>query len=202
MHASDRNKRVARTAFAGLVAALCLLSSATARELKSHVTDLEQIPRVHPEYPVPNEPNQLFYVERSSNSNTVIYTANLDAKGHLNPDKPVIAYWRWFNRGGYIKQLNFAERMMAYGINSVKHDGPNGAYSFKIAALPERTLYVGLDGKGHPEVFGKSGDRWARLAYIYLEVDDSGMLPDVPAMDFFGYDRTTGKPLREHVTRH
>ena len=66
-----------------------------------------------------------------------------------NPqDKPVIAYWRWYNRGGYVKELNFAERMLAYGITSVKHDGPNGAFSFKIAALPERTLYVGLDGKG------------------------------------------------------
>jgi hypothetical protein len=202
MHTSDKQKRYTRTALVLIAAAVCMLSSAGASEMKSHVTDLEQIPRVHPEYPVPNEPNQLFYVERSSNSNTVIYTANLDAKGRLDPDKPVIAYWRWYNRGGYIKQLNFAERMLAYGVKSVKHDGPNGAYSFKIAALPERTLYVGLDAKGSPEVFGKTGGRWARLAYIYLEVDDSGMLPDVPAMDFFGYDRTTGKPLREHVTRH
>ena len=201
MQASDRNKSRARRLFAFIAAAVCLLSPAGAGETKSHVSELDQIPRVHPEYSVPNEPNQVFYIERSSNSNTVVYTANLDAHGHINPDKPVIAYWRWYNRGGYVKQLNFAERMMAYGINSVKHDGPNGAFSFKIAALPERTLYLGLDGKGRPEVFGKVGDRWARLAYIYLEVDDSGIMPDVPQMDFFGYDKATGKPLRERVTR-
>jgi len=60
---------------------------------------------------------------------------------------------------------------------------------------------VDLDSKGRPEAFGKVGDRWGKLVYVYLEVDDSGILPDVTAMDFFGIDRKTGKPFREHVTR-
>ena len=92
--------------------------------------------------------------------------------------------------------------MMAYGIKSVKHDGPNGSYSFKVAAMPERTLYIGLDTKGAPEVFGKIGNRWAKLAYVYLEVVDKGLLPDVPTLDLFGTDRETGKALHEHIVRH
>ena len=173
---------------------------AAAKDAKSQITDLDAIPRVKPHYPIPNEPNQVFYIERSSNSNTVIYCANLK-DGKLDTSEPIVGYWRWYNVDGHIKQLNFAERMMAYGIKSVKHDGPNGSYSFKIAAMPERTLYIGLDAKGQPEVFSKVGERWVKLAYVYLEVDDHGLMPDVPELDFFGLDRTTGKAIREHINR-
>ncbi len=186
----------------GLFGALLMLSPAPAGEMKSQVTEMDTLPRVHPEYPVPNEPNMLFYIERSSNSNTVIYCANLDSHGQLDKKEPVIAYWRWYNVDGHRKDLNFAERMLAYGVKSVKRDSSTGTYTIKIAALPERTIHVGLDSKGHPEAFGKVGDRWVKLVYVYLEVDDRGMLPDVPALDFFGYDRTTGKAVREHIIRH
>ena len=175
---------------------------AGAGTMKSTITEMDAIPRVKPHYPIPAEPNQVFYIERSSNSNTVVYCANLGKDGQLDKSTPIIAYWRWYNVDGHKKDLNFAERMMAYGIKSVKHDGPNGAYSFKIAAMPERTLYIGMNDKGQPEVFGKVGERWAKLAYVYLEVDDSGILPDVPELDFFGIDRVTGKALREHINRH
>jgi hypothetical protein len=203
MQMSDLRVSAPRTLFAGMAAAVFLLFSVAAdgRTIKSQVTELDQILRVHPEYPVPSEPNQIFYIERSSNSNTVVYTANLDSHGRIDPETPVIAYWRWYHVDGHRKPLNFAERMLAYGVKSVAHNGPEGSYSFKIAAFPERTLYVGLDSKGRPEAFGKVGDRWAKLVYVYLEVDDSGILPDVTAMDFFGYDQATGKPFREHITR-
>jgi hypothetical protein len=180
---------------------VALTAPALGATMKSEISELDKIPRVHPEYPVPNEPNQVFYIERSSNSNTVVYAANLGAGGKLNKDEPIIGYWRWYNVDGHKKDLNFAERMMAYGIKAMKHDGPNGSYSFKIAAMPERTLYVGLDAKGVPEVFGKIGDRWAKLAYIYLEVIDKGLLPQVPSLDIFGTDRETGKALHEHIIR-
>jgi hypothetical protein len=175
---------------------------AAALEIKSEVTHLDEMLRIKPKYPVPADPNQIFYIERSLNANTVVYVANLDASGKLVANEPVKAYWRRFNRDGHIRALNLPERMMAYGIRSVKRDGPGGAYSFTIAALPGRKIYVGLDDKGRPEAFGRIGNRWVRLVYVYLEVDDSGFMPDVLAMDFFGYDKATGKPLREHLTRH
>lgn len=191
-----------RNAIALIAALVCFgLVPAGAGAMKSTITEMDAVPRVKPHYPIPAEPNQVFYIERSSNSNTVVYCANLTKDGQLDKSSPIVAYWRWYNVDGHKKDLNFAERMMAYGIKSVKHDGPNGAYSFKIAAMPERTLYIGLNDKGQPEVFGKIGERWVKLAYVYLEVDDSGILPDVPELDLFGIDRQTGKAVREHINR-
>ena len=188
----------------GLALAAALLGAAlpaVAKDGTSQVTELDAIPRVKPHYPIPSEPNQVFYIERSSNANTVIYCAKLGKDGKLDTSEPIVGYWRWYNVDGHIKTLNFAERMLAYGIKSIKHDGPNGSYSFKIAAMPERTLYIGLDAKGQPEVFSKVGARWVKLAYVYLEVDDHGIMPDVPELDFFGLDRITGKAIHEHINR-
>lgn len=204
----EHDRKITATALRALFALVAFAaglasSAADAREINSEVTELGELPHVKPKYPVPSEPNQLFYIERSSNSNTVVYVAKLDAKGQLDAKQPLDAYWRWYNRGGYTKPLNLPERMLAYGIKGVKHNGPNGTYTFHLAALPERTIYVGLDANGHPEAFGKVGrDRWAKLVYVYLEVDDSGLLPDVTALDFYGYDRVTGKAIREHVIPH
>ena len=192
--------KVLRLMAVAATAALLALPAA-AKDMKSTVTEMDGVPRVKPQYPVPAEPNQEFYIERSSNSNTVVYCANLDKDGKLDKSEPVKAYWRWYNVDGHVKTLNFAERMMAYGIKSVKHDGPNGSFSFRIAAMPERTLYIGLDAKGQPEVFGKLGDHQVKLAYVYLEVDDHGLMPDVPELDLFGIDKTTGKAVREHINR-
>ena len=180
---------------------LALALPAAAKEMKSTITEMDAVPRVKPQYPIPAEPGQVFYVERSSNASTVVYCAKLDKNGKLDASEPVTAYWRWYRVDGAVKPLNFAERMMAYGIKSVKHNGPNGTYSFKIAAMPERTLYIGLDATGKPEVSGKLGGRWVKLVYVYLEVDDHGLLPDVPELDLFGIDRTTGKAVREHINR-
>jgi hypothetical protein len=175
---------------------------ADGRESTSQVTELDQILRVRPEFPIPNEPNMLFYVERSVNSNTVIYAANVDSHGRIDPDTPVNAYWRWYNVDGHKKPLILIERMLAYGIKSVRHDGPHGAVTFKLAAVPERKIVVALDGRGHPEALMQIGDRWIKIVYVYLYVDDSGLWPKVPALDIFGIDKLTGKPLREHIIPH
>lgn len=186
--------------WAAIALVLAVALPAGAKEMKSTVTEMDAIPRVKQAYPIPAEPDQVFYIERSSNSSTVIYCAKMK-DGKLDPSEPVTAYWRWYRVDGHIKPLNFAERMMAYGVKSVKHNGPNGSYSFKIAAMPERTLYIGLDAQGKPEVFGKIGERWVKLVYIYLEVDDHGLMPDVPELDLFGIDHATGKAVREHINR-
>jgi hypothetical protein len=177
-------------------------AEAEALELASSVTELGQIPRMRPEYPVPNEPNMLYYIQRSVNSNTVIYAAHIDSRGGIDPDAPVDAYWRWYNVDGHRKPLNLIERMIAYGVRPVGRGGPGGAVAFKVAGLPQREILVVQDKEGRPEALVQFGNRWTKLVYVYLQVDDSGLLPKVTAMDFFGIDKLTGKPLREHVIPH
>ena len=181
-----------------ITASLLFAPGAVARELISHVTELDHIPSVRPAYPVPDDPDMLFYIERSSNSNTVVYTAHPDSHGRFDGSTPVDVHWRWYNVDGHKKPLNFIERMMAYGVKSVARDR-TGGITFEVAALPERKIRLALDANGHAEALMQFGDRSAKLVYVYLQVDDRGLMPSVTAMDLFGIDQRTGKPLQEHV---
>jgi hypothetical protein len=171
-----------------------------ARTLSSKITITEQIAVMRPEYPVPDDSNLLSYVERSVNANTVVYAANLDAHGAMDSKAPVTAFWRWFNVDGHKKDLNFVERLMAYGVD-VDARKAGQPITFKIAALPERSLTLDKDAAGKPEALIEIGGHVVKLTYVYLHVVD-GLVPSVPALDIFGIDKTTGKAVQEHIVQN
>jgi hypothetical protein len=186
-----------------LAAALVLLLpplSAQARTFASTVTESEQIPHLRPEFKSPDEPNQLFYVQRSPNANTVVYAAKLDAQGAFDSDEPVVAFWRKFNIDGSKKPLNFIEGMMAYGVH-VDRAKPDQPITFTIAALPERKLTLTIDEHHRPQALIQIGNRTARLAYVYLQVVEGGLTPSVPSLDILGTDTASGKALHEHLVQ-
>jgi hypothetical protein len=185
-------------AILGAVLALALCSGASARDFTSTVTESTAITQMRPEFKRPDEPNQLFYVQRSPNSNTVIYAAKLDAKGALDRSEPVEGFWRKFNIDGSKQPLNFIERMMAYGVKQARTD-KNGVTTFTIAALPERSITLNLDAAGKPQALMQSGKHTIKLSYVYLHVVEGGLMPQVPKLDIFGTDIASGKAIHEHL---
>jgi len=196
-----RNLRAAAFALPIALFVVPAASNAAARTLSSQIEVLDKVPAVRPEFPVPNEPDQLFFIQRSVNDNTVIYAANLDGHGHLDRDTPINVYWRWYNVDGHKKALNFLERMMAYGVRTVSSSSSGGNVVVRLAALPERVLTVDEDDRGKPEAVLRMGNHPARLVYVYLQVDDHGFMPSVKAIDVFGVDKLTGKALRERIVQ-
>jgi hypothetical protein len=175
-----------------------LPAAAWARDFTSQISEGNEILKLRPEFKVPDEPNQLFYVQRSPNSNTVIYAAKLDAKGHLNPSAPVEAFWRKFNIDGSKQPLNFIERMTAYGVKLDQHKAGQPV-TFAIAALPERKLTLSLDGEHRPQALMQIGSHKVKVAYVYLHVVEGGLMPSVPDLDVFGTDTASGKAIHEHL---
>jgi hypothetical protein len=193
-----------RLAVASIAAVLLIVASgkdAAGRALKSSVTEVAQIPHLRPEFPVPNEPDMLFYIQRSVNSNTVIYAAHLDRQGRLDRSTPVEVYWRWYNVDGHRKSLNFIERMMAYGVSLDRRASTENTVAFTVEALPERRLQLRRDSRGELQALIRMDDHLARLVYVYLQVDNRGLMPDVTSIDLFGIDTVSGKALHEHVAR-
>ncbi len=184
----------------GALIALAPCGAAAARDFTSTIDESAAIARIRPEFRTPDEPNQLFYVQRSPNSNTVIYAARLDAAGAINRGDPVEAFWRKFNIDGSRQPLNFIERMMAYGVKAVRTDA-NLPVTFSIAALPERRITLTLDAAKRPQALMQIGPHTVKLAYVYLQVVEGGLMPDVPSLDIFGTDIASGKAVHEHLVR-
>ena len=181
-------------------ACLAILAAlpAQARDFTSTITEGGEIARLRPEFKIPNEPGQIFYVQRSPNANTVIYAARLDAQGNFDSRNPVEAFWRKFNIDGSKQPLNFVERAMAYGVKVDAHK-PGQPITFTIAALPERKLSLGMDAQHRPQATMLIGTHTVRVDYVYLQVVEGGLLPSVPALDVLGTDIASGKAVHEHL---
>jgi hypothetical protein len=184
-----------------VLAALPVAMPAWARDFTSTISESGEIAQLRPEFKTPEEPNQLFYIQRSPNSNTVIYAARLDSHGEFDTGAPVEAFWRKFNIDGSKQPLNFMERMMAYGVQvyAVK---PGRPITFRVAALPDRKMTLAMDSQHHPEALLQVGSHTVKLAYVYLQVVEGGLLPSVPSLDIFGTDIASGKAIHEHLIQH
>ena len=66
-------RRLSLSIVVALATCLPWAEPAQARNLASQVLELNRIPSVRPEFPIPSEPNQLFYIQRSVNANTVSF---------------------------------------------------------------------------------------------------------------------------------
>jgi hypothetical protein len=192
-------RRLFLVTMAALGVMLGLGGAADAREFRSQVSELDRIPAMRAEFPVPHDPDMLFYIERSVNANTVVYAAPPGPGGRNDPASPIDVYWRWYNVDGHRKPLNFVERMFAYGVTAETNGPPGNGIVFTVAALPERQLRLETDDRGHGWAAMQFGDRTVRLVYVYLHVDDSGLTPTVTAVDLFGTDIITGRPLHERL---
>jgi len=182
------------------VAVACVPSHADARKIVSQITELSQLPPPPNNYPVPHDPHMLFYLQRSSNSNTIVYAANIDYAGRLDPQKPIVAYWRRYTEGGQRMALRFLERILAFDTSAQPVDGQPNAYEAYIVSYPDRPFRVDVDKAGVAEAVVKMGNTRARLVSAYVELDDSTFIPTILYVDLYGIDLAKGAILRERLT--
>jgi hypothetical protein len=189
-------------ALASVSVALVLLllgASAQASDIVTNVTEMDHLPPPpRPGFKVPSDPNQLFYLQRSTNGNTIVYAANLTKPGEFNPDHPLDVFWRRYEDGGGRRALNFIERTLAYGATPHPAPGHPHEYDASIVSFPQINFRIDMD-RGEPEAIVQMAGRSARLVSAYVQVDESGILPALVYMDIYGIEKATGRVLHEHL---
>lgn len=160
------------------------------------VTGHASLPAVRPDFPVPSDPGQVFYLQRSMNANTVVYAARFEG-GALSPSQPIFAYWRRYNTTGETRALNLTERLFAYGV-SARATRQAGQYRVRFAGLSQVDLVLQATAPGQAALFAHSDGRTLRLDYGFLELDETGLVPRVTALRLFGTDTRTGL-YQEHL---
>src|SRR3954454_1408714 len=69
-------------------------------------------------FPVPQgNKNQLFYLQRTPNTNTIVYELNYN-NTVLDAEEPVHVFWIRYTEQGQKEELNFIQRKFAYGLKS------------------------------------------------------------------------------------
>jgi hypothetical protein len=128
----------------------------------------------------PDSPIRLFYIQRSTNANTVVYDANLIANKTLNAKDPVHTYWIRYGDKGQKEELSTIQRTLAYGL-----------YTDAINA--ESNAFAG----GAPIALFPINGKLQILKRVFVSVDESHMMPSVNYIELFGKDVLTGKDVYE-----
>lgn len=152
-------------------------------------------------FPVPTgNPNQLFYLQRTPNSNTVVYEVNLKSNGKLNEEDPIHVFWIRYPEGGIRKELSFIQRHFAYGVKAELMK--DGRYNLTFAAYKKKSLYMmysPTDKKYH--VFTTLGNKNAILNRVFIQIDPGGSFwaPNVRYIEMKGKELSTGNEITERI---
>ncbi|POM75572.1 Hypothetical protein PHPALM_7313 [Phytophthora palmivora] len=145
------------------------------------------------------EPNVAFIIQRSNNSNTVVYAGCKSADGKsLDATTPIKVFWIMYEKEGNPREdLNMIERNTAYGVTSKPSDVP-GEHLATIASLRDRDCILRLDKHGNvlalTTINGKKG---MLLRRVFVQMTTSWGIPTVDYVDIFGVDPKTMEPVYE-----
>jgi hypothetical protein len=150
-------------------------------------------------YPTPTDNNMLFYIQKSFNTNAVVYTANIAEDGKLDPKEPVKVFWRRYQEDGRKRELKYIEKKFAFGVNFKKVKGKDNAYVFTLVSLKKMKLFITQDKNGNPKIATKIAGQNAQLKRVFVTAEHKKLLPKVFYVEVFGRDLKTGKFLYEKI---
>ncbi|MGI4744351.1 MAG: DUF4833 domain-containing protein [Janthinobacterium lividum] len=151
-------------------------------------------------FPVPaGIANQLFYLQRDPNTNTVIYQLNVDRAGQLDEDEPVRVFWIRYTEQGRHKDLNFIQRKFAYGLTAKKVAADK--YELKFAAYDKVPFFLqksSTDNAYH--VYTVVAGKQILLSRVYLHIEGGTFwVPNVKYIEFKGSNAATREPIVARV---
>jgi phosphatidylglycerophosphate synthase len=152
-------------------------------------------------FPVPKQyDNLLFYLQRTPNTNTVMYELNIDKKtGQLDGDDPVHVYWiRYTEPGKPKKELNFIQRKYAYGLKVKKISDIH--WELRFVSTSKRTLHLKKADDGRYYVFAAVNGVNTVLKRVYLKIDGGTFWsPNVVYIELKGTEAASGKVTVEQI---
>ena len=147
----------------------------------------------------PLTPQRLFYVQRTGNTNTIVYDANTLNNGKtFHKKQPINVYWLRYDEQGQVAPLNYLQRTMAYGV-TVNPTERSDEFEFHVVSYPKRKLRLVLDPGGRPHAIMTINNQpvWLNRVFVKIEGMKVGIIPNVKYVELFGTDPKTGKGVYE-----
>lgn len=151
-------------------------------------------------FPTPKDiNNQLFYLQRDPNTNTIICELNLDDKGQVVANSPVKVYWMRYQENGEKKELGYIQRKFAYGIESKAL--ANGQYELRFVSHKKLPMYLNkstLDKKYH--VYVTVNNKKIQIERIFLRIEGGSFwVPNVKYVEIKGLNTLNNSLITERI---
>jgi len=131
-------------------------------------------------FPVPRgNPKQLFFLQRSQNTNTVVYELNIK-NGILDPISPVHIFWICYAERSQKEELTSLQRQHAYGVTTPYISKDH--YELRFVANKKHIMQL-MKGPDHLfHVYGQVNGKQAILSSIYLQIKGGSLFPPISNM--------------------
>ena len=149
-------------------------------------------------YPTPTgNSNQLFFIQRDPNVNTLIYELNIK-NGAINEEEPVHVFWIRYADKGQHDDLNYIQRNFAYGIRSKMISKENYEIHFVSYKKKIMNLRKATDNKFY--VFTGINKKQAILKQVFIRVNGGSFwVPNIEYVELKGIDPITGIEVVERM---
>ena len=151
-------------------------------------------------YPTPPDGlNRLFYIQRTGNTNTIVYDANVSEGKNFQSDKPINIYWIRYADGGGTAGLNYLQRTFAYGVKCEKVSDSN-EYEFHIVSYSKKKLRLAFDAEGKPYALLEINGKKMALQKVFVKIQKSTtftLTPKVEYVELHGKDPQSGTAMYE-----
>jgi len=150
-------------------------------------------------FPVPRgNSKQLFFLQRSQNTNTVVYELNIK-NGTLDSIAPVHIFWICYAEKSQKEELTSLQRQHAYGLTTTYISKDH--YELRFVANKKHVMQLmrGPDRLFH--VYDQVNGKQAILSSIYLQLKGGSLFsPHIEYVMTKGFDVVTGAAVVEKTS--
>ncbi len=153
-------------------------------------------------FPVPPaNKNMMFYVQRTHNTNTIVYELNYNKDSTLNKEAPIHFYWIRYADGGGTQELSTIQRKYAYGLNAVCIDSLKPMYKLNFVSYKKRDIFLIRSKPFHTyKAFMVINNKLSYLRRVFAQIDGGTFwVPHITYVEVSGYDLNTGKAVSEKI---
>ncbi|WP_316821034.1 DUF4833 domain-containing protein [Pedobacter gandavensis] len=143
--------------------------------------------------------NQLFYLQRDPNTNTIIYELNVNGRGEVNKNEPILVYWLRYDDNDEKKDLSYIQRKFAYGIQTKEIAKDQWEIRFvSHKKIPMYLMQSKEDQKYH--VYVTVNNKKIELSKIFVRIEGGSFwLPNVKYVELTGINTATDTPVVERI---
>ncbi len=147
-------------------------------------------------FPVPPESvNRLFYMQRTANSNTIIYELNAP-DGKIDTENPLHVYWIRYAEKGQKEELSYIQRKFAYGVITKKL--ANDQFDVRFVSYKKFPLLLMKTNDGKYHIFATIAQKQMMLNRLFVKIEGGSFwLPNVVYVELRGTDQNTGREIIE-----